>query len=190
MGCDIHLYKEKKIGGSWVTADEWQEDKYEEGRKEVPYEKRFTDRNYNLFGVLAGVRQEYPFSLTPRGLPFNMSPEVKADAEMWDADGHSHSYLSLAELKDLRDFLQKEKLRIEGMKHKDEVAALHATLATDTPNYDLLYPYCKWGSSPDLIEFAVDIPASYIVGGALDRIIESFDGVEGEDQRIVFWFDN
>ena len=68
MGCDIHMYKEKRVDGVWVAADEWTPDEYEEGRMEVQWEKRFTERNYELFGALSkGVRSEHPYSFEPRG---------------------------------------------------------------------------------------------------------------------------
>lgn len=193
MGCDIHLYREQKIGGKWKSADDWQTDKYEPERMEIPYEKRaYTGRNYNLFGVLAGVRREHGFSLTPRGLPFDMSAEVKSEAEYWDADGHSHSYLYLHELKDLKKFLDEEMITISGMKHKDEIAALKASMETDAPDYKLLYPYCQGTNAPDYEHFEVQIPASFIVGTCLDEIIDSFKDIhpDAEQARAVFWFDN
>src|SRR5689334_7537807 len=98
MGCDIHTYREKFIDGKWVTADPWEADEYEDvdGRKAVPYKKAaFHDRNYNLFGLLAGVRNELPQSLAPRGMPWDASEEVRKACEDWDSDGHSHSYLYL-----------------------------------------------------------------------------------------------
>lgn len=45
MGCDIHVYREKKVNDTWVTADKWVE---EYGDTDVPWENRFTDRNYQL----------------------------------------------------------------------------------------------------------------------------------------------
>lgn len=193
MGCDIHLYKEKHVNGEWVTADVWESSDYgdDENSIDVPWEKRFTGRNYNLFGLLSkGVRREFPFSFKPRGLPFNACQEIANNAEAWGCDGHSHSYLYLHELKDMREFLKTATLKISGMKDRDELAALRASIASDSPNWDLLYPYCQFTGMSSYEEFEIDVPASYIVGGDLDEIIGSFNGVDGDNHRIVFFFDN
>lgn len=191
MGCDIHLYKEKRVDGQWVTADVWVDDEYSEGEKNVPWEKRFTGRNYKLFGLLSkGVRCTFPFSFEPRGIPFNACPEIASASEGWGCDGHSHSYLYLHELKEMREFLKTATLKVSGMKDRDELAALRASIASDAPNWDLLYPYCRYAGISTYEEFEIDVPASYIVGGDLDDIISSFEGVDGDNHRIVFFFDN
>lgn len=194
MGCDIHCYKEKQINGQWVTADNWTAYDYGDEDKgvEVPWNERFTDRNYKLFGLLSkGVRCEHPFSFEERGLPFNASKEVAEESERWGVDGHSHSYLYLHELKDMEAFLKVQTVQITGMKDKEGLAVLRASIAAPgETNWDLLYPYCKWASSGDYEEFTLDVPASYIIGGGLGKIIQSFDGMDGDNHRIVFFFDN
>lgn len=68
MGCDIHLYVEKAIGSRpdnyiWVTAEKFVK-VYEDEPHNVPYEQQFyTRRNYNLFSILAGVRNYHGISL-------------------------------------------------------------------------------------------------------------------------------
>lgn len=113
MGCDIHLYVEKLQDGKWVAADRWTKDKYaEEGedRLTVEYENRYyTGRNYNLFAILADVRNGRGFAgvktgegfnpiCEPKGLPEDCSPEVERESDSWGSDGHSHSWLTVAEL--------------------------------------------------------------------------------------------
>jgi hypothetical protein len=193
MGCDIHLYKEKHVDGKWVTADAWEAYDYGDDDKgiEVPYKKRFTDRNYQLFGLLSkGVRSEHPFSFEPRGLPFNPCPEIARESEGWGEDGHSHSYLYLHELKDMAAYLEAATIRISGMKDKAGLDELRESIASGAPNWNLLWPYCGWSSSPSYVEFEQDIPASVYLGDGLKRIIDSFDGVDGDNHRIVFFFDN
>lgn len=193
MGCDIHLYKEKQVNGTWVAADVWVADKYseDENEKDVPWDNRYTGRNYNLFGLWSkGVRRDYTFSFKPRGIPFNTCHEIASQSEKWDGDGHSHSYLYLHELKDMREFLKTEMLQISGMKDRDELAALRASIASDSPNWDLLYPFCQYTNQPNYEEFEIDVPASFIVGSCLDEIINSFNGIDGDNHRIVFFFDN
>lgn len=105
MGCDIHLYAEKRVDGEWVSADAWEpnEDYPEESRRrvEVDYGKRFykEGRDYALFGILAGVRcgNREPIA-APRGMPEDASSEVRAECDVWASDGHTHSWLTVAEI--------------------------------------------------------------------------------------------
>lgn len=112
MGCDIHLYVEKCVDGKWVTADTWKPSEYEDegDRLHVAYGDHFYDgRNYDLFAILANVRNGYGFAgiptgagfvpiAMPRGIPDDACKEYKDTAESWDSDGHSHSWLTVAEL--------------------------------------------------------------------------------------------
>ena len=193
MGCDIHCYKEKFVGGKWVTADEWVPYDYgdDERGMEVPFTKRFTDRNYELFGILSkGVRLDHAFSFEQRGLPFNLCAEISAEVDCYGSDGHSHSYLYLHELKDLAAHLKATKIRISGMKDKAELDALNSSVASGNPNWNLLFPYCQSTNAPGSVDFEIDVPASFYVGDAVDRLIAGFDDVDGENHRLVFWFDN
>lgn len=116
MGCDIHLFVERVENGKWVSADRWTPNRYagEEGEPDIriEYEDRFyTGRNYDLFGILADVRNGSGFAgcdtgdgfvpiSEPRGIPDDVSPEVAAESSRWGEDGHSHSWLSVQELLD------------------------------------------------------------------------------------------
>src|SRR5262249_46209472 len=126
MGCDIHFYVEKQVNGAWYSADKWapNEDAGDEGEPilALAYKNRFySDRNYNLFGILANVRNGSGFAgcdtgdgfvpiSEPRGIPDDVSKEVKAEADRWDGDGHSHSWLTVTELM-AYDWTQTTKLR-------------------------------------------------------------------------------
>lgn len=193
MGCDIHLYKEKQVDGKWLTADEWETYDYGPDDKgiDVPYDKQFTDRNYELFGLLSsGVRRSHPFSFKERGMPFDVCEEVKHANSARGSDGHSHSYLYVHELRDMLRFLRTTTLEISGMKDREELASLRESIATGNPDWVLLFPYCQWGTGANLEEFSLDVPATFYVGDALERIIASFAGTDGGNHRIVFWFDN
>lgn len=194
MGCDIHLYREVKVNGKWTSADHWESYDYgaDDRGAHIPYNKRaYSGRNYNLFGLLCkDVRREFAFSFEPRGNPLQSSPEVAREVEQWDRDGHNHSYLYLHELVELREFLNSATIPVYGMKEKNELDALTASINSDSPNWDLLYPYCQYTNAPNHVEFSVDVPAIFIIGPCLDTIISSFDGIEGETPRIVFFFDN
>jgi hypothetical protein len=193
MGCDIHFFKEAHVNGKWVTADEWTPFDYGDDDKgvEVKWEKRFTDRNYNLFGLLSkGVRREHEFAFEPRGIPFDACPEYAEECARYGIDGHSHSYLYLHELVAMQNFLASQKVLISGMKSIKELEALRASIATGTPDWNLLYPYCQSTNAPDYEEFEIEVPASFILGDSLERIIETFEGVAGDNHRAVFFFDN
>lgn len=87
MGCDIHWFIEvQQDDGHW---------------KSVPLGiNDDLGRNYRLFARLADVRNydgEEPIA-EPRGLPADVSDEVKKDSWEYGMDGHSHSWLSLEEL--------------------------------------------------------------------------------------------
>jgi hypothetical protein len=121
MGCDIHFYVEKKnkAGTKWVSADVWEKD---DNYVHVPYEKRYySGRNYNLFAILADVRNGSGFAgcktgegfnpiSQPKGLPDDVSKEMKQASEGMGGDGHSHSWFTLRELLDY-DWTQTTKLQ-------------------------------------------------------------------------------
>jgi hypothetical protein len=108
MGCDIHLYVEKQVDGKWISADKFTRN--EDGDLEVQA-SYYDGRSYDLFAILADVRNGSGFAgvktgegfnpiAAPRGMPEDASAEYKAIADQWDGDGHSHSYFTLRELID------------------------------------------------------------------------------------------
>lgn len=84
MGCDIHSCAEKQDDGRWTGLD-----------VEV-----FNDRDYRLFGWLAGVRNYS--GMTPiaadRGFPADASVEAAKCYDDWSGEAHSASWVSVAEL--------------------------------------------------------------------------------------------
>lgn len=88
MGCDIHLHIEIKVGGKWLH-----------------WNAPTVRRDYGLFTKMAGVRMrddEIDVIAPPRGLPPDASDTTKWAAKQQEPDGHSHSYLSGAELAKVR----------------------------------------------------------------------------------------
>jgi hypothetical protein len=77
MGCDIHLFTEikKSINSQdkWVNADNWRYNPYyqegnDEGERMLNIDSLYSGRNYELFGILAGVRDHNNDSIDdPRG---------------------------------------------------------------------------------------------------------------------------
>ena len=115
MGCDIHLFQEKKVDGKWVTADKWSLDPERGIESEyVSYKDAlYSGRNYRLFSVLAGVRNGAGFAgvrtgdpvtpiSQPRGVPDDCCVQCKAEVERWGRNAHSHSWLTLDDIVDYR----------------------------------------------------------------------------------------
>lgn len=130
MGCDIHLYVEKRENEKWVAvrntnpyiadyeryaktdlekgdfegSKKMQErvDKMRETESVVLEGWLYNGRNYNLFAILAGVRNKYDIIpiKEPRGLPEDLSPNVLRESEYAEGDGHSYSYYTFKELKE------------------------------------------------------------------------------------------
>jgi hypothetical protein len=191
MGCDIHLYKEKKVNGVWVTADEFVKE-YSDEPANVPWEKRYTYRDYDLFGFLCeGVRRNNPYAFKPRGIPFNVSLEVNTIYKVWGPDSHGSSYLNLSELKEAWLMLQDTTVKVSGMKDREGLRKLQESIdSDDDTNWDLIYPFCQESSDTvNNVDFKFDVPASFKLS-ELETIISLFNDVDGDDHRIVFWFDN
>ena len=120
MGCDIHSYVEvKQANGTWHAPLGFQTDSnrpypeiYEDAEYTTNAPSPVNDRNYDLFGFLAGVRRDTTPALTwlgidggwggyshLRGLPEDMAGFTATEWEAWHEDGHSASWLTIAELK-------------------------------------------------------------------------------------------
>jgi len=109
MGCDIHAYREHKINDRWFSSDNWHEDSsaYEENASDdlhlaVTWDEKIGSRNYDAFGLLAGVRYEFDYSLEAKGIPDDVSPLVHEEYLRWDVDAHTPSYITKLELAELR----------------------------------------------------------------------------------------
>lgn len=95
MGCDIHIFLEKRNSeNQWIDSMVYENDPYDGFRPLSYYE-----RSYTLFATLAGVRGDDPIEY-PKGIPEDCSLEYKKLCDDWEGDGHSHSYFTLRELLD------------------------------------------------------------------------------------------
>jgi hypothetical protein len=117
MGTGIHVYVEVRYyrfddlnweKGVWTSVDKWTQNPYyylypenKEPEWQVDIEdSRFCEKNYFLFSILANVRNLegiVPLSM-PRGIPENVSGEIKRVSDSEGTDAHSHSWLTLKEL--------------------------------------------------------------------------------------------
>lgn len=117
MGCDIHDFIEYRNSGEpWQPIGKWthypygpSDDKSEVLEPRYPQDYWYGDRNYNLFSILADVRNGYGFAgvdtgtgfrpiSKPRGLPHDVSREIRTYSDWYGSDGHSHSHLTLGEI--------------------------------------------------------------------------------------------
>jgi hypothetical protein len=191
MGCDIHILREKLVNDQWITGETWQEP---EDDWCVPATEVGGGRNYKLFYCLARVRgdlDDTSNTFRPRGLPLQPAPESAAYARVWGVDGHSHSYLYLFELEELLASLKQSKIKVIGMKDLEGLQKLNDAIAAGDPNcWELLYPYCAWTNSPKCVYFEVDVPGDFLVGEQLTKIINGLKEIGGDNQRVVFWFEN
>ncbi len=92
MGCDCHSHVEIQVNNKWVYA----------GQISI-------SRNYALFGVLAGVRNEDITCVSgkEKGLPKEVSKPMSIFSEDYGRDGHSHSYLDYNEMLEAKKIYEK-----------------------------------------------------------------------------------
>jgi hypothetical protein len=106
MGCDIHVYTEQydPRDNTWYTNDNFRLNRFYgqfENQKESEHESVYHGRNYQLFGILAGVRDTYVYPIvSPRGIPDDSCELIKKEFAYWGGDAHTPSYFTLHELKE------------------------------------------------------------------------------------------
>jgi hypothetical protein len=176
MGCDIHLFIEKRLRKN----DPWQLDEHHEIEREDYGEGDFheslsecnaTGRNYEMFSHMACVRGTGLYEA--KGMPKDSDPVLMKFSE-YDSDRtdwHSHSWLTLDELK--------ECIRECGGSLIDSDrtdAYFDGDWNNSPPDYTTIYRYCKKWLDEQLVEKML-----------LDN--ENRNDIEPEI-RIVFWFDN
>ena len=88
MGCDIHGWVEVKLLDTWYPVIDI---------------SLFVHRNYDMFGCLFGVRNYCKFKpiAANRGIPDDVSELVKKEIRSWDIDGHSHTWITYREIKNI-----------------------------------------------------------------------------------------
>ena len=93
MGCDIHLHVELKVDGKWHH-----------------YDNVKIGRNYDLFGLMAGVRSiDFSPIVDPKGFPPDASDMVRYQFG-YDSYFHTPSWLNEDEIE-----LLKERAKEEGI---------------------------------------------------------------------------
>ena len=161
MGCDIHMTLEERVDGKWICIDTFASH-HSRYAKPDSFMDGFScstarSRNYERFAALAGVRGEGP---APRGVPDDVSETTRHLIAKWSGDGHSHSWLPVAEAASL--FLKTEWLPVA------EAASLFLKTEWVPPGVELS-------------DFVVKYPESYYFNVESDCL---------DNYRLVFWFDN
>lgn len=203
MGCDIHLYVEykKTVNGvtNWYSGDYlmvnpyYGTDEYEFKYNIVPL---YDDRNYDLFAILADVRNscKNKYISSPKGLPKNITKETAREAFHWRYDGHSHSYLTLKELLDFKP----EPIKRKGYLTKEDAAKLDMGITPTnwciwTNQTDCIYR--EWVDNTNELEPLINLlkqrahELCLIYNWQWER--EPKEAIkQAKNIRIVFWFDN
>lgn len=203
MGCDIHIFSEIKRHirdeEKWINMDYWQYNPYydtedPDGEREMDVKSLYSGGDYDLFSVLANVRNysNNSFITEGRGLPDDICLKTKKEADRFLGDGHSHGYFTLKEMVDY--YKENPTIKRSGMVSKEAAEKLETT--EETPN-----SWAGW-TDPSLgwiyKEWEDPSPLSRLVDKLIERRNEEFwmpiDNMEESEQddkiRIVFWFDN
>lgn len=198
IGCDIHLYAEKKVKGKWICINPLVWEIY----STEPYTERVLEeidvgRDYELFGFLAGVRTTQKVNIgDPKGFPEDASAEVKQIYLEWGEDAHSGTYATLSELKEKLS----GSITVKGMMPKTRLEKLTYSINKGNPDWELLYPYFEWASLENYESFKFEVPIEYQFKGFITNVVKDIlqehtwnkdEQKHSEDEvRIVFWFDN
>ena len=167
MGCDIHGSIEIKTNsGKWIELQQLD-----------------VGRNYDMFGVLADVRN-YVNAVSisePRGIPEDVSKKVMKEIEGWDCDGHSHSWLSW---KDIQEYDWKQ------IFHDGRESAV--VKSTGKELWKASYSDKSYNSEDIEFKF-LDRTADELISDDWKEVFQVMSEqskiLGDENVRIVFWFD-
>lgn len=137
MGCDIHGFIEIKtrINGEmkWRFYNHYRINHYHTNGYDIKYEilEIFGRRNYLAFSQLAGVRSSPGDGVQKklclnRGLPEDISEEVKTESFRWDMDAHSENYATLKEIMDYNKKIEKIPNHPNELKELEDELIRHA----------------------------------------------------------------
>lgn len=203
MGTDIFIYAEVERNGVWHLAGDMEKNPeyYPEDKPEAQLYKPvevYDWRNYNLFGVLADVRnpngrtldnQKFGVIASPRGLPKDLSSEIQSWLKDWESEYFGPSWLLLSEI---LEFEWHSKI----MRYEAMVDARVAHLFEEGKPF----PFKSW---PKDIQVGY---GGYLGDGVSVRWTDTYAAAVGEDflqimnqlkqfgepshVRLVFWFNH
>lgn len=210
MGCDIHVHVEHKVNGIWSKVPDtlgpvnpW----YDSTRSQTNINQPNIwdlDRNYALFGVLAGVRSNINPILAPRGIPQDLSQEVFDSYQAWGGDCHTPSYYLLSELLVGKEYSYMEHAYVDvagWIKHKDGIdisESNHVNMYCDGISVSHQEMDRISNMAPILGEekyytnIVLDIKYKKIYSWFWDSFLGAMCKIDSnpDNVRMVFWFDN
>lgn len=169
---------------------------------------RYSGRNYSLFAALAGVRNHGITPMAePRGMPDDVTVEVKSEWARWGPDAHSASYFTLTELALWEGWTQTfdaevwvgegpqpTRLSDERFERLQDTANYLGELPDLSPDAWNLST-CRWSGHPDrwrTLRYAARLDLA--VGRSWWRYFADLHRVGiscgADNVRIVFWFDS
>ena len=198
MGTDIHmlLETEKSVNSKkvWVNIDYWQHNHYYGLFENEPYYTLvsiYEGRNYELFGILAGVRNNTCDKIDdPRGIPSDISEMTRKEYDRQEYK-HSESYLTLRELNE--HYKKNPTIENYGFVPPEEYEKVKKN-ENHRPRES-----CFWTSNDTWVEVTwfEESPLKRLINEINKRIKKEFylfDDTrldEYQDSvRIVFWFDS
>ena len=201
MGCDIHLFIDRKIKDKWINADNWACNPYfdpktvdnpDDFERPMAVREVYHGRNYELFGTLArGVRCDVMAIDDARGFPEDAHTLTKGEYESWNSDAHNASWLTLKEIWDYNNSHVDSYITRSGM------IDLNSAKELDKHNIspqmwcgatsDKTYVHREWKEKYN--------PLTELINALTAWMSTSFYyyekmSMQSEDVRIVFWFDN
>jgi hypothetical protein len=191
MGCDIHLLIERRENGRWKRVP-WTNEfmgKYPEDYPDaakpdaITMPDVFDGRNYDLFGILADVRNgtwgaPNPPIAQPRGLPDDMDDRASVEDSYLIGD-HSFTWVTLRELQQYPWDAPNHK---RGWVSHEQAQKFRADGIPPTS-------YAAGGNHGEYIDWTEPIRAS--VHGWVETILPLLAALgEPDDVRLVFGFDN
>jgi hypothetical protein len=180
----------------WVSGDYFKYNPfngiYDDERLELIH--LYSGRDYGLFSTLAGVRDYsnlvVPVS-EPKGMPDDCCEFIKEQCDRYGKDGHSHSWLTLKELRDYQN--ASPKLPLTGLLSPESLTALDRDGIT--PN--------EWCQGTNMVgwerrNWVEDNKTLIPLIKLMEDRVKSLMQYEWQDYdfgndamiRIVFWFDN
>jgi len=193
MGTDIRMYAEHRNNGRWQFIGEMLENECDtDGNYPYYPSGLYNVRNYSLFAILAGIRNELEEPFEPiaprRGIPPDLSPELSS----WFASFHGYeTYASWLTLEELVSFDWHGKRRKEYATVDTRVAHLF--------HPERRFPFREWprdiviSYSPGSKKYANAIwTETYAeavgpdVMALLDKLSQKYGA--SNEVRLVFWF--
>jgi hypothetical protein len=172
MGADIHMYVEYRVGGSnseWIMDENHKPAHSSIKDDTMSFAPLNTPRHYGIFSALACVRGGG--GLLPKGMPPDISDGVKEALNLWGADAHSHSFLSM---KEFENVIVKKCSKFTSPTNSSDVFSNPHEHSTTGAAYVAIVNYCK-----KLKE-----------NKAIDGILLDNKHLKKVDVRLVFWFDS